>query len=67
MAMTFDKWMGQVNLVLSSRIWGLDSDDLPDLDWFDMYDSGMSQFEAADTAIEEWQYWGDLPRELVGE
>ena len=51
MQKTFEEWMKLVNQKVAARLMGLTTDDLPDMCYRDMYDSGSSPAEAASEAI----------------
>ena len=46
----FSSWMASVNKIISSKI-GLISDDLPDQNYFDMWERGVKATTAANKAI----------------
>ena len=48
--MTFSEWMRKVDEILNRKC-GLDSRDLPDVCYRDMYDDGMSPRSAASKAL----------------
>lgn len=47
----FDAWKGRVNLEIARLAGGLVADDLPDVDYYAMYDDGATPKEAARDAI----------------
>lgn len=50
--MTFKGWMVQVDGILEAKL-GLTSRDLPDLDYYDMFEDGMTPLAAAYKALRE--------------
>ncbi len=50
MTLTFEAWMKQVNLRIENTI-GLSSDDLPDINYRDLYDNEVNPSTAAWEAI----------------
>lgn len=51
MNITFESWMNRVDQYLVNEL-GLDSQDLPDINYMDLYESGESPREAASEALE---------------
>ena len=51
----FATWMREVNTEIDA-VCGLISDDLPDVGYWDMWDSGLTPFEAADFALHAADY-----------
>lgn len=47
---SFRMWMDIVNNIIESKVF-LSCDDLPDVDYYSMYDSGSSPTEAAEYSI----------------
>ena len=48
---SFDEWMAEVDSAIENEVYMI-SDDLPDVDYWDMWDNGLTPFEAADFAIQ---------------
>lgn len=42
--MTFDEWMGRVNFLCAQLLGGLTSSDLPDLNYWDCWNEGVTPF-----------------------
>lgn len=57
--MSFQQWMGKVNHELDS-ICGLVSDDLADINYRDLFDSGSSPHEAANECLEQNDFPGEF-------
>lgn len=63
---TFENWMKVVDSLISAKLGGMDSGDLPDIMFVrDFYDDGMTPTEAAETMLETWAEEGDIPFELI--
>lgn len=52
MAYSFEKWIAKVDQILGRRF-GLGHNDLPDWQWWEMFDSEVSPREAVEDFIEE--------------
>jgi hypothetical protein len=67
--MNFDDWRKAVDAIIADRVGGLTSDDLPDVDYRGLYETGKSPEEAARFAVrnaedldpdeEDDEYWFD--------
>jgi hypothetical protein len=53
--MTFEQWKAKVDEIISDRIGGLTSDDLPDMCYRDLFDQEFTPDEAAQMSIENAQ------------
>jgi hypothetical protein len=51
----FDRWMKRVDEVIERRLM-ITSEDLPDVDYYGMFDSSLSPSEAASEAIRQAGY-----------
>lgn len=56
MEKTFEQWMEEVNVALVSMC-GMGSEDLPDWNYWDAWDDGISPKSAAADVLEEAEYY----------
>lgn len=56
---TFDQWYRKVNACVQRKA-GVCCDDLPDCDYRDLFEAGLSPVEAADEVLTEAGFPGDL-------
>lgn len=63
--LSFDGWMARLNALFASNLMGLDTDDLPDQNYWDMWNDDMTPGEAYREVIMTFIEDGELGEDFL--